>query len=81
VWQVREGELLLGIGDGLTTGGITVESRMMSLFQGGGQSSCRYFDRLCGKGNSVWSRRRSFNRTSPAHMPLRRDRTLLARSR
>jgi hypothetical protein len=38
-------------------------------FQGGGQSSCRYFDRLCGKGNSMWSRGPSFNRTSPAHMP------------
>lgn len=38
-------------------------------FQGGGQSSCRYFDRLCGKGNSMWSRGPSFNRTSPVHMP------------
>lgn len=38
-------------------------------FQGGGQASCRYFDRLCGKGNSMWSRGPSFNRTSPVHMP------------
>ena len=66
--------------DDLKAGCLSVMDAVWS-FQGGGQSSCRYFDRLCGKGNSMWFRGPSFNRTSPAHMPSRRDRTLLARSR